>query len=86
MLHIFSSYYADIFLLIKSFSLLAIEDDKPEHDSVTQSGQQNLSGAAVGSSGVIQQGEQSMSYTILCAYYTSNLVYSKDSFEPNIYL
>ena len=76
MLHIFSSYYTDILLLIKSFSSLLnfIEENKPAHDSVTQSGQQNLSGAAVESSGVIQQGEKSMSYTILCAYYTSNLV------------
>ena len=37
-------------------------DDKPEHESVTQSGQQNLSGATVGGDGVIQQ---SMSYTTL---------------------
>ena len=32
---------------------------------MTQSGQQNLSGAAVGGHGVIQQGEQSMCYTII---------------------
>ena len=39
----------------------------PEHESVTQSGQQNLSGATVGGHGVIQQVKQSMSYCILCA-------------------
>ena len=37
----------------------------PEHESVIQSGQQNLSGATVGGHGVIQQVEQRMYFVYL---------------------
>ena len=59
MLHVCS--YIDIFC--KEFSI-TIEDDKSKHDSVIQSGQQIFSGATIESHEVIQQGEQSMCYTV----------------------
>ena len=52
-----------IFYVGKEFSITS-EEDKPEYESVTQSGKQNLTRATVGPHGVLQQGEQSMCYTI----------------------